>query len=151
MVIFKSECSGSKERCQILCMECHTMFGFIYYVNGYRNCLFPVFHLPSQWYFSKMGILPIAILKPLQKEKKFFFVFRHIHFMLHSHLMSGPLKQHWAKVCNDYMSDKPGRVMMKFNFLLFKTINSETIISGFHKVGVCPFNAILQRCTWCVR
>ena len=28
----------------------------------------------------------------------------------------GPLKQHWAKVCHDYMSDNPERVVTKFHF-----------------------------------
>ena len=61
--------------------------------------------------------------------------------------MSGPLKQHWAKVCNDYMSWKSNdeiQFSLFFNQAWFKTINPETTISGFHKVGVCPFNAILQ-------
>ena len=59
----------------------------------------------------------------------------------------GPLKQHWAKVCNDYISDNPGRVVTKFQFsslfnaACFQTIIPTTIISGFQKVGVCPFNA----------
>ena len=59
----------------------------------------------------------------------------------------GPLKQHWEKVCNDYMSDNPGRAVTKFQFSAlfsqawFQTINPATIISGFRKVGVCPFNA----------
>ena len=59
----------------------------------------------------------------------------------------GPLKKHWSKVCHSYMTDNPGRVVTKFQFcsLLnqawFKAINPATIISGFRKVGVCPFNA----------
>ena len=40
-----------------------------------------------------------------------------------------------------------GKVVTKFQFCLllnqawFKAINPTTIILGFHKVGVCPFNA----------
>ena len=42
------------------------------------------------------------------------------------------------------MSDNPGRLVTKFQFSVlfwFQTINPATIISGFRKVGVCPFNA----------
>jgi len=45
------------------------------------------------------------------------------------------------------MTDNPGRVVTKFQFcsLLnqtwFKAINPATVISGFCKVDVCPFNA----------
>ena len=59
----------------------------------------------------------------------------------------GPLKGHWSKVCHSYMTDNPVKVVTKFQFcsLLnkawFKPINSATIISGFRKMGVCPFNA----------
>jgi len=39
------------------------------------------------------------------------------------------------------MSDNPGRVMTKFHSLSLRPVNPLTIISGFCKVGVCPFNA----------
>ena len=45
------------------------------------------------------------------------------------------------------MTNNPGKVVIKFQFCLllnqawFKAINPTTIILGFHKVGVCPFNA----------
>ena len=58
----------------------------------------------------------------------------------------GPLKKHWSKVCHSYMTSNPGKVVTKFQFcsLLhetwFKAINPATIIAGFRKVGVCPFN-----------
>ena len=58
----------------------------------------------------------------------------------------GPLKKHWSKVYHSYMTSNPGKVVTKFQFcsLLheawFKAINPATIIAGFRKVGVCPFN-----------
>ena len=60
----------------------------------------------------------------------------------------GPIKKHWSKVCHSYMTNNPGKVVTKFQFcsLLnkawFKAINPATIILGFRKVGVCPFNVI---------
>ena len=50
-------------------------------------------------------------------------------------------------MCNDYISDNPGRVVAKFQFsslfnaAWFQTINPTTIMSEFRKVGACPFNA----------
>jgi len=45
------------------------------------------------------------------------------------------------------MADNPGRVVTKFQFsslsskAWFQTINPATLISGFRKVGVCPFDS----------
>ena len=56
------------------------------------------------------------------------------------------LKSHWSDVCHKYMVNNPGRVVTKFQFSsLFreawvKAIKPESIISGFQKCGVYPFN-----------
>ena len=58
-----------------------------------------------------------------------------------------PLKTYWSEVCHRYMQDNPGRVVTKYQFsslfstAWYKTIRPETIISGFRKVGVCPFDS----------
>ncbi len=58
-----------------------------------------------------------------------------------------PLKVYWSEVCHRYMQDNPGRVVTKYQFsslfstASYKTVRPETIVSGFRKVGVCPFNS----------
>ena len=57
-----------------------------------------------------------------------------------------PLKRYWSSICHTYLAENPGCVVTKLNFsLLFsrawvKAINPETIINGFRKTGICPFN-----------
>ena len=58
----------------------------------------------------------------------------------------GPLKKHWSSVCHTYMAENPGKVVTKFSFsslfsqAWYKAIKPETIVAGFRKVGVCPFD-----------
>ena len=58
----------------------------------------------------------------------------------------GPLKKHWSSACHSVMAENPGRVVTKFSFsslfsqAWYKAIKLETIVAGFQKVGVCPFN-----------
>ena len=58
----------------------------------------------------------------------------------------GPLKKNWSKVCQ-FMSENPGKVVTKFNFsslfakAWYLTIRPDLIVSGFRKVGVCPFDS----------
>ncbi len=55
----------------------------------------------------------------------------------------GALKSHWSSLCHSYLADNLGRVITKFQFsALFsqawiKAVKAETIISGFHKTGIC--------------
>ena len=57
-----------------------------------------------------------------------------------------PLKRHWARVCHEYAIDHPGRAVTKFQFsslfskAWFLSIQPSTIMSGYRKVGVYPFN-----------
>ena len=59
----------------------------------------------------------------------------------------GPLKKHWSRVCHEYMADNPGKVVTRsqfsslFNKAWFLSIQPHTIVSGFRKVGVYPFNS----------
>ena len=45
------------------------------------------------------------------------------------------------------MQDNPGRVVTKYQFsslfstAWYKAVKPETIVNGFRKVGVCPFDA----------
>ena len=58
----------------------------------------------------------------------------------------GPLKKHWARVCHEYTVDDPGRAVTKFQFsslfnkAWFLAIQPSTIVFGFRKVGVYPFD-----------
>ena len=58
----------------------------------------------------------------------------------------GPLKVHWTNVCHNYFQKNPGKVLSKFTFnSLFsqawmKSVLPESIIHGFKKCGVHPFN-----------
>ena len=58
----------------------------------------------------------------------------------------GPLKKYWSKVCHMYMAENPGKVVTKFQFsslfskAWYLTIRPDIIMSGFRKVGVCPFD-----------
>ena len=58
-----------------------------------------------------------------------------------------PLKKHWSRVCHEYMADNPGKVVTRFQFsslfnkAWFLSIQPHTIVSGFRKVGVYPFNS----------
>lgn len=58
-----------------------------------------------------------------------------------------PLKNYWSEVCHRYMQDNPGRVVTKYQFsslfssAWFKTIRPANIVSGFRKVGICPFDS----------
>ena len=58
-----------------------------------------------------------------------------------------PLKSYWSEVCHRYMQDNPGRVVTKYQFsslfssAWYKAVRPETIVSGFRKVGVCPFDS----------
>ena len=58
-----------------------------------------------------------------------------------------PLKLYWSEVCHRYMQDNPGRVVTKYQFsslfaaAWYKAIRPQTFISGFRKVGVCPFDS----------
>ena len=60
----------------------------------------------------------------------------------------GPLKKHWFQVCHTYMAENPGKVVTKFLFsslfneAWFKSIQPQSIVSGFKKVGICPYNAM---------
>ena len=60
----------------------------------------------------------------------------------------GPLKKHWARVCHEYTVDNPGRAVAKFQFsslfnkAWFLAIQPSTIVSGFRKVGVYPFDPV---------
>ena len=57
-----------------------------------------------------------------------------------------PLKRYWSSTCHEYMNENPGMVVTKLKFSrLFskawvKAIKPETIINGFRKTGICPFN-----------
>ena len=59
----------------------------------------------------------------------------------------GPLKRNWSKVCHTYLAENPGKVVTKFQFTSlfakawYQTIKPETIVSGFRRVGVCPYNS----------
>jgi len=68
-----------------------------------------------------MGIVPIIILRQLHwllKKRSLFSASPHTTHVAQPLDVSffGPLKQHWAKVCCDYMADNPGRVVTKFQF-----------------------------------
>ena len=58
----------------------------------------------------------------------------------------GPLKTHWRNVCHSFHQKFPSAVITKFNFCgLFKgawlqAITPETIVGGFRKAGVYPYN-----------
>ena len=58
-----------------------------------------------------------------------------------------PLKRYWSQACHHYVQENPGQVITKYQFsslfsaAWYKTIKPETLVSGFRKVGVCPFNA----------
>ena len=57
-----------------------------------------------------------------------------------------PLKAHWRQVCHDFHQKHPSGVISKLNFTgLFKqawlkSISAETIVNGFKKSGVFPFD-----------
>ena len=57
-----------------------------------------------------------------------------------------PLKVYWSEVCHRYIQDNPGRVVTKYQFsslfssAWYKAIRPETIVNGFRKVGVSPFD-----------
>ena len=59
----------------------------------------------------------------------------------------GPLKKHWFQTCNTYITENPGKVVTKFQFsslftkVWFQLIQPQSIVSGFKKVGVCPYGA----------
>ena len=59
----------------------------------------------------------------------------------------GALKHHWSSTCHTYLAENPGCVVTKLNFsTLFsqawtKAITPQTLINGFRKTGVCPFNS----------
>ena len=58
-----------------------------------------------------------------------------------------PLKSYWSEVCHRYIQDNPGRVVTKYQFsslfsrAWYRAIRPETIVNGFRKVGVCPFDS----------
>ena len=58
----------------------------------------------------------------------------------------GVLKHHWSSVCHTYLTNNPGSVVTKlqFNSLFsqawYKSIQPETIVSGFRKTGICTLN-----------
>ena len=58
----------------------------------------------------------------------------------------GPLKTHWRNVCHTFHQENPSAVITKFNFCgLFKeawlrAITPETVIGGFRKAGVYPYD-----------
>ncbi len=58
-----------------------------------------------------------------------------------------PLKSYWSEVCHRYTQDNPGRVVTKYQFsslfstAWYKAVKPETIVNGFRKVGVCPFDS----------
>ena len=57
------------------------------------------------------------------------------------------LKVYWSEGCHKYMQDNPGRVVTKYQFSAlfsvawYKAIKPETLMSGFRKAGICPFNS----------
>ena len=57
-----------------------------------------------------------------------------------------PLKQNWQDVCHRYMQDNPCKVVTKYQFSALlnqawqQTMTPSTIISGFRRCGVFPFN-----------
>jgi len=57
-----------------------------------------------------------------------------------------PLKRHWARMCHEYTTEHPGRAVTKFQFsslfnkAWFISIQPSTIMSGYRKVGVYPFD-----------
>jgi len=57
-----------------------------------------------------------------------------------------PLKRHWARVCHEYTIDHPGSAVTKFQFsslfskAWFLSIQPSTIMSGYRKVGIYPFD-----------
>ena len=58
-----------------------------------------------------------------------------------------PLKTYLSEACRHYTQENPGRVVTKYQFsslfstAWYKAIKPGTLVSGFRKVGVCPFNA----------
>jgi len=129
-------------------MGCPQMAGLIriYLLGGSKS-----------WYSSsttsyttfRWAIFPEAIA--LVAEEKIIIFCLHLHATHVAQPLDvsffGPLKQHWVKVCPDYMADITGRVVTKFQFsslfskARFQIINLATVISGFCKVGVCPFDS----------
>ena len=57
-----------------------------------------------------------------------------------------PLKVYWSEACHQYMQET-GRVVTKYQFsslfskAWYKAIKPETLVSGFRKVGICPFQS----------
>ena len=92
----------------------------IYLPNGYRNYLSPVFHQPGQLSLDghSSHFNPEAIAIAVEEKIIIFCLPPHTTHVAQPLDVSffGPLKQHWAKVCNDYISDNPGRVVTKFQF-----------------------------------
>lgn len=58
----------------------------------------------------------------------------------------GPLKVAWSKVCHDFCSIHPGRVITQYDFselfakAWFESMTAPNIIAGFRTCGVCPFD-----------
>lgn len=58
-----------------------------------------------------------------------------------------PLKMYWSEACHLFMQENPGRVVTKYQFsslfstAWYKAIKPATLVAGFKKVGVCPFNS----------
>ena len=57
-----------------------------------------------------------------------------------------PLKQNWQELCDQYMKNNPGKVVTKYQFLVYwnrlgkKTMTPATIMAGFRRCGVYPLN-----------
>ena len=57
-----------------------------------------------------------------------------------------PLKSYWSNACHQYVQENPGRVITKYQFsplfsaTWYKAIKPVNLLSGFKKVGICPFN-----------
>ena len=58
----------------------------------------------------------------------------------------GPFKQHWKRVCHDFKTTHPGKVICDYNFgRLFskawlESMTTSNIVAGFHTTGIYPVN-----------
>ncbi len=58
----------------------------------------------------------------------------------------GPFKQHWKRVCHDFKTTHPGKVICDYNFVrLFskawlESMTTSNIVAGFRTTGIYPIN-----------
>ena len=58
----------------------------------------------------------------------------------------GPLKQHWRRVCHNFMAKNPGRYVSRLDFselfaeAWYQAMVMPNILASFRITGVCPFN-----------